>query len=391
MNRRRVQTIRLMAVAFFAVATVVVANWRATAYLSVSNEANEVPLNRPERIRFLAHDPANLPPPLSAPQFLLIGNSHTYTLPGLHQGDGLRIGAMMTRRILLDEIMDRFEQTNPKPAGSYYLLAYPNFLPYEMLTRVAQLYQRGYRPDVVVIGITWRNIARDSQLRYAVRQIYRQPGFTVDFLEMLNEPAVHADEAIVAAVRADLRRVEADEQKERVLSSADALDSDITDWIGERLTLLGDSGSLRARVQLDYIDPLQNAVVDRVHKAYDYDVVEADYRFNLSCLRALLRLFHSRGAQVVCYLAPERSDVPPLMDPAGEQRFNEHLEHEATALGVIVLDARHVVPNQDWGWEYDSPDRSHFIEPGHQLLAKFLADEIERRQLWPPQPHSRPQ
>ena len=114
-----------------------------------------------------------------------------------------------------------------------------------------------------------------------------------------------------------------------------------------------------------------------MHKAYDYDVVEADYRFNVNCLRALLRLLHSRGSQVVCYFAPERSDVPPLMDPAGEQKFNEQFEREAAELGVVVLDARHVVPNEYWGWEYDSPDRSHFTEPGHQRLAKFLADEIE--------------
>jgi hypothetical protein len=384
MSRDRAQTIRLIAVAVVTVATVTVANWRAAAYLLPSNEVSEPLLSRTNRIRFLAHDASNLPPPLPPPQFLLMGNSHTYTLPGIHRGEGLRINAMTTRRILLDELMDRLDGAHPATIGSYYLLAYPNFLPYEMLTRVAQLYLHGYKPDLVAIGITWRNIARDSQLRYAVRLVYREHGFAEAFLKMLNDPAVHAHESLFNAIEADARRVKTDEQQERVQSDADRLDSKLTDWIGQHLTLLGDSANLRANVQLDYIDPLQNAIVDRVHKAYDYDLVEPDYQFNLNCLRALLRLFHSRGAQVICYLAPQRSDVPPLMDPTREEKFNEQLKRETEPLGAIVLDARHVVPNEYWGWEYDSPDRSHFTEPGHQRLAEFLADEIERRHLWPP-------
>jgi hypothetical protein len=384
MSRDRLQTIRLIAVVVAAVVTVAVANWRATAYLFPSDAGSEPLLNRSDRIRFLAHDPSNLPPPLPRPQFLLMGNSHTYTLPGLHRGEGLRIEAMNTRRILLDEIMARLDREHPVSLGSYYLLAYPNFLPYEMLARVAQLYQRGYSLDVVVIGVTWRNIARDSQLRDQLRHVYRQPGFTDAFLKMLRDPAVDANAAVRDAAAADGRRVEADQEQERVQSDADELDGKLTDWIGKRLTLLGDSGSIRARVQLDYVDPLQDSIADRVHRAYKYDLIEPDYRFNLSCLRALLRLFRSHGSQVVCYLAPQRSDLPPLMDPAAEQTFNEQLQREAAALGVVVLDARHVVPNEFWGWEYASPEGSHFTEPGHQRLAQFLADEIERRHLWPP-------
>lgn len=384
MSRDRLQTIRLIAVVVAAVVTVAVANWRATAYLFPSDAGSEPLLNRSDRIRFLAHDPSNLPPPLPRPQFLLMGNSHTYTLPGLHRGEGLRIEAMNTRRILLDEIMARLDREHPESLGSYYLLAYPNFLPYEMLARVAQLYQRGYSLDVVVIGVTWRNIARDSQLRDQLRHVYRQPGFTDAFLKMLRDPAVDANAAVRDAAAADGRRVEADQEQERVQSDADELDGKLTDWIGKRLTLLGDSGSIRARVQLDYVDPLQDSIADRVHRAYKYDLIEPDYRFNLSCLRALLRLFRSHGSQVVCYLAPQRSDLPPLMDPAAEQTFNEQLQREAAALGVVVLDARHVVPNEFWGWEYASPEGSHFTEPGHQRLAQFLVDEIERRHLWPP-------
>jgi hypothetical protein len=384
MSRARANAIRLLVIAIAATATVAVADWRARAYLFPVDGGDEPLLHRTDRVRFLPHEPAKLKPPPLPPQLLLIGNSHTYTLTGINRGEGLRIGAMSSRRVLVDELADRLERGQPGPVGSYDLLAYPNFLPYEMLTRVAQLYEEGYRPDLVVIGITWRNIAQGSQLRYAIRQVYREPGFSGAFLEMLKDPAVHADAAVLDAIATDVRRIKTDEQQERVRSSADQLDSRLAEWIGERLTLLGDSSGLRARMQLDFIDPLQNAIVDRERKKYDFDLIEPDYRFNLDCLLTLLRLFHSRGAAVICYLAPQRSDVPPLMDPDREQAFNELLRREVDPLGVVVVDARHVVPNEYWGWEYNSPDRSHFTEPGHQRLAQFLADAIQRRHLWPP-------
>ncbi len=376
--------IRLSLIVAVAAATVAIANWRAKAYLA-SNESNEPPLMRSDRIQFLPRDPASLPAPLPAPQLLLVGNSHTYTLPGLHRGEGLRIGASVSRRILLDELADRLQRRYPTPNGSYTMLSYPNFLPYEMLTRVAQLYQHGYKPNLTVIGITWRNIARDSQLRDSIRQVYREPRFADKLSAMMNEPAVHARDPVLKAIAADARRIESDVERDRTRSDADKLDARITDWVKDRLTLLGRSDDIRARLQLDVVDPLQNAVVDRVHRAYDYDAIQDDYRFNMDCLRTLLRLLRSRGSQVICYLAPERSDVPPLLDPAGERKFNELLKHEAEAIGVVVVDARQVVPNEYWGWEYASPDRSHFTEPGHQRLAQFLFDEINERHLWPPQ------
>lgn len=378
------ESLRLTMIVVVAVGTIAFANWGAKAYLA-SNELNEPPLVRSDRIQFLPHEPAKLPAPLPPPQLLLIGNSHTYTLPGLHRGEGLRIGASVSRRILLDELADRLQRKNPLPVGSYTMLSYPNFLPYEMLTRVAQLYQHGYKPNLTVIGITWRNVARDSQLRDAIRQVYREPGFADKFSAMMDAPAVHASVPVLKAITADARRVESDVERDRTRSDADKLDARITDWVKDRLTLLGQSDAIRARLQLDVVDPLQNALVDRVHRAYDYDVIQDDYRFNMDCLRVLLKLLRSKGSRVICYLAPERSDVPPLLDPAGERKFIELLKREAGALGVVVVDARHVVPNDYWGWEYASPDRSHFTEVGHQRLAQFLFDEINERHLWPPQ------
>jgi hypothetical protein len=384
MNPIAVRIVRLLAIVGFAMATIAIANHCASKYLA-SNELTETPLKRSDRIQFLPHDPANLPPPLPPPQLLLIGNSHTYTLPGLNRSQGLRIGAMVSRRILLDELAARLDEANPKTIGSFSQLAYPNFLPYEMLTRVAQLYQHSYKPRLTVIGITWRNVAHDSQVRDEIRQIYRQRAFADAFLNMLKTPAVGASPAVLNAVAADRRRVEIELEKERVRSDADKLDKTMTEWVSDRVLLLGSSADIRARLQLDVMDPIQNAIVERRHKKFDYDLIESDYRFNLDCLNVLLRLLKSNGSQVICYLAPQRTDVPSLMDPAGEEKFNEQLQRETAETGAVVVDARHVVPNEYWGWEYASPDRSHFTEPGHQRLAQFLFEEIERRHLWPPQ------
>ena len=36
------------------------------------------------------------------------------------------------------------------------------------------------------------------------------------------------------------------------------------------------------------------------------------------------------------------------------------------------------MPNEYWGWVGESPDRSHFTEPGHQRLARFLLRRSRR-------------
>jgi hypothetical protein len=51
-------------------------------------------------------------------------------------------------------------------------------------------------------------------------------------------------------------------------------------------------------------------------------------------------------------------------------------------LGVRTIDARGVVPNEFWGWVGDSPDRSHFTEPGHQRLADFVYGQLEAHNTW---------
>ncbi len=146
--------------------------------------------------------------------------------------------------------------------------------------------------------------------------------------------------------------------------------------------MLGSSAALRARFNQLAAIPLQEqlqAAIGQKHAAYMYDVVDHDLDFNLKCLWALLRLFGQNGARVVCYLAPERTDVQPLMDPVREEKAIPELIRQAERLGAIVLDARHVVPNEFWGFNGNVPDDSHFTEPGHERLAAFLVQEMDKR------------
>jgi hypothetical protein len=309
----------------------------------------------------------------------IVGNSQTYALPGLKQGDPLREDE---RGILVDELSAQFARSHPRLNADFFLLSYPNFLPFEMLTRVGQMLYEDYRPRIVILTVTWRNIARDSQLRHQIYTTYRDAGFVDAFERMLEDPRVNAAPHVLEAVRSQQRRVEHDEELERLKSDSDRIDEVLTAWASGQLTLMGKSAELRAELFRTMTERVQDMWNDRTTVDYTYDLVQHDYEFNLECLRAMLRLLTARGATVVCYYAPERSDLPLLMDPDQQNAFVEAFNREAAELGVAVFDARSIVPNQYWGWVGESPDRSHFTEPGHQRLAEFLLRQLEAQSLW---------
>jgi hypothetical protein len=70
------------------------------------------------------------------------------------------------------------------------------------------------------------------------------------------------------------------------------------------------------------------------------------------------------------------------MDPKRQSEFIVEFGDQTRATGIAVFDARGLVPNEYWGWVGDSPDRSHFTQPGHQRLAQFLYDEAEKQSVW---------
>src|SRR4051812_24646563 len=371
---------QLVLVVCVAVAVLALAEWASSRLLAEPAGADAPEqVTRPSNVRILLKDPAKLPPPTSARSLWLIGNSHTYALPGMRQGDLLRTDEA---GILIDELAARVAATHTDVASEFYLLSYPNFLPFEMLTRVGHLLYHEHRPTVVFIGLTWRNIARDSQLRHEVYQAYRDTGFAGAFPKMLADPAVQAPADVVEQVLAQKRRVEHDQELERLRSDSDRLDESLTHWAEDHSTLMGKSAELRANIFRLLTDRVQRLWDDRKSVKYSYDLVESDYAFNLDCLRTMVRLLRQNGATVFCYYAPERTDLPPLMDPERQEEFISAFEAEAKGLGISVIDARGVVPNEFWGWVGESPDRSHFTEPGHQRLSQFLLEEAAKQPAW---------
>jgi hypothetical protein len=319
----------------------------------------------------LPQEAAATPPPPPGRDVLLVGNSHTYALPGLSKGQGLRPDSGAT---LIDELARRGGALLGAPeAVTFERLAYPNFLPLEMLVRQAQLRAAGYRPEVVVVGITWRNVVRGSSLRPAVRQVLEDPAVRRELEAAL--ASLEADSPVWEAYRRELRRVETELEARRVQSHADAVDDRLTGWLEERSVLVGESAALRASLYRRFQAGVLSVLVDDA--TVTYAVVEDDLALNRAVLEMLLRQFHEDGARLLVYFAPERSDLPPLIeDPSRRREVTEAIAAWTRELDGVVLDARDVVPDRYWGWAGDTPDRSHFTEPGHQRLAATLVETL---------------
>jgi hypothetical protein len=322
---------------------------------------------------------SKLPPHASGRRSLfLLGNSHTYALPGLKKGDPLREDPGVT---LIDDLANELERDHPtRSAATYYRVSNPNFLPFEMLTHVGYLLHHGYVPDVAIIGFTFRNVARDTALRHDLRRAYANDDFASGLKRALKSPEVGADPRIIEAIDGELRRVAFEDRADAARSDADRLDERIMEELGPHVVLIGESAGLRVRIFRSFAYQLDALLQNRSSKP-DYEVIESDLVFNIACERALLELLKSKGVSVVYYFTPERSDLPPLISPERERAEDERFAAWARSEGAVVIDAREVVPNQYWGWESDTPDRSHFTEPGHELLAAFIAHHPDAQLL----------
>ncbi|MCB1056475.1 MAG: hypothetical protein KDD11_13315 [Acidobacteria bacterium] len=342
-------------------------------------ETAETGFEHGEEVRVLPREPADLPPPEPRPSLLLLGNSHTYALPGLAKGEPLRPDAGAT---VIDDLASGVKDLFPTSDAVFDRLSYPNFLPFEMLTRYAQLSFAGYRPRVVVLGITWRNVARDRQLRHQVHLTYEIPGLTEQLLGRLERPDLGADPRVLAAARAEERQVEEDRRRDRQRSSADRFEARLDDTLGRRVALIGDSAEVRARVYRELAYAIDTWLVPEQDRGYSYDLIEDDLELNVASLEVLFRWLAEDGAKVIVYRAPERSDLAPLLDPRREDEVLGGLETYARSLGFVTVDARDAVPAELWGWERDTPDRSHFTEPGHLLLARRLLAAGSEHGVW---------
>jgi hypothetical protein len=323
----------------------------------------------------LPYDPLTPVAPIEGrPQVLVLGNSHLYSLPSPTPGHAMRVA----QRGILPDLIGAELSERRRDSPQVYLLAYPNFVPYEMFTRWVGLRQSGFRPDTVVLGLTWRNVARDSALRQQIYQAYRDPTFGTAMKESLARlPAAEAD-MLRPAVENELRRAEFDAQVERMKSHADRLDERLHSQAKRYSALVGESEEIRSRLFRLLNSRVQKLWAERKTAEFQYDLIEEDYRLNLPCLQALLLELRGVGTQIVLYYAPERGDLPPVMNPARQAEFVQMFDAWCRTQGVLVVDARKVVPNEYWGYDFDSADRSHFTEEGHRRLTRFLIDEVER-------------
>ena len=359
------------------VAVVLVGEGAARRYLAVGTGKK---FERVPGVEFIPKDVESLPKPTTNPaQFLLVGNSHTYTLPGRKRGDDWRL---LDGPVLPDDVATDLRQVHPEIAAQHYLLSYPNFLPYEMLVRVTHLLHRGYRPRAVIVGITFRNVARDSKLREQIRGLLKDEKYAVSLHSLLSQSGIQTPDSIKAAIRADLQKFEKVVEEERTPSIADPWDHEITEKTGQHVLLLGRNADLRSKLTWDYSVPFQSWITGGRNDETTYGVVKEDYQFNIECLTVLLRILRQDGIRVACYFAPEHPTLPFFLDPKPEERFIAKMHALGEELSIPMLDARALVPEEDWGWANFGRDGSHFHEPGHEKLAKFLVEELDKQGFW---------
>jgi hypothetical protein len=347
--------------------------WVESALASVAlDEAVEV--KRAPNVVVLSKDVSVVPSPRPGPSLLLMGNSHTYALPGLTKGASMRNdpGDTLVDRLAAELTREHFDREN----ATFYRASNPNLLPFEMLTRVAWLHERGLVPRVWVVGLTWRNVARDTALRREYRRPYADARFVEGLSAAVAEPAVL--DAIRAAQREEQEAVEAD----RLRGWADRADEVLQARVGQTVALIGRSPEIRARVYGRFAHVIDSVLLGEKTGTHAYELVPADLEFNRACLKAFVRLAHAWGARLVIYLAPERADLPPLMAVEPQAQFNAELRELLDAQGDVLVDARQAVEPRYWGWELETPDRSHFTEPGHAALAKVIASAPQAQTVW---------
>ena len=72
---------------------VALAEWGSSRLVSEPIGDATEQIARPENVMIVLKDPPKLPAPKSRPSVWVLGNSHTYALPGIKQGDPLRTDA----------------------------------------------------------------------------------------------------------------------------------------------------------------------------------------------------------------------------------------------------------------------------------------------------------
>lgn len=337
------------------------------------------PPGRADNVEEFSRHPSIAPRRTGDPELWLLGNSHTYSLPGRHRGDPLLEDPGVT---LIDQIATRTEQTLPRGSKAFFLrLSYPNFLPVEMLLRLAYALEHGPAPRVVVIGLSYRNIALDNSIREDIRSALREGEFAASARRTLARADLGASPALRALIHAEITRASHQADADGARAHADTWDERLMDFLGQHIRLIGRNTQLRGYMLRRFSYAVDSLMTHADAEVRRVPPVVSERAINLSALHVLVRLLRERGTEVLAYGVPQRSDAPPIVDTAEEASTFAGIERDFNEVGAHYIDLSHVVPNQHWGWEADTVDRSHFAQPGHALLGAAIVREAVRLHL----------
>ncbi len=155
------------------------------------------------------------------------------------------------------------------------------------------------------------------------------------------------------------------------------LEDKLTNTLSAIFPLWADRANLRSNVFWD-LQFLRNAVLG-IRPNTVRKVILPRYVRNMNSLDALMTALNRARIPILAYIAPVRSDVPTLYDPAEYETWKQEIGRLCAGHGAQLLNLETLVPGKYWGRTHgDWIDFMHFQGKGHELLAEALLPELRR-------------
>lgn len=113
-------------------------------------------------------------------------------------------------------------------------------------------------------------------------------------------------------------------------------------------------------------------------------ILPVAYEQNLTALEDIFRLAQRHSTRVIAYIPPIRQDFKAPYDPQQYQQFKARTRALAERYGAVWVDLAALVPGRYWGTKRATHtggkaelDFMHYQEPGHALLARAIAPQVE--------------
>jgi hypothetical protein len=359
MNLRAVRQIVGFVVAFALLGALLQALTRQSA--SRDGSAVGAPPNT-VRLKGEPHEYAALDP--NCPSLLLLGSSQLGTVTSATRGGQV---TWEHPRTTIDLLATRSQL----PRACFVRVALGAILPAEMATFAAYQVTTVAAPKLVILELHWESLAHDNSFREAPRHLLANRRFREAFFRDLEAAA--APPAFVAALRSRAREVDAVEKAtadkplgarldEPLLSRA----SELFPWFASIRT----QTAIFRLVMLPIMGLMTQGSTTNVHP-----VVPTHLQMNLDAARGLAAYLKHKNVPFLVYFGPRRHDLPPMTALRGEAEAIAGLQRDFERLGATVLDFREAIPDDQFGWVGDNPDRMHFGLAGHQTIAERLLRE----------------